>query len=45
MPSNALTTSYKVAHTCTSRIAKCKEPHTIGEELIIPAALDEPYDR
>jgi len=22
-----------------------KEPHTIGEELILPAAVDEPYDR
>jgi hypothetical protein len=27
---------YKVAH----RIAKCKTPHTIPEELILPAAAD-----
>lgn len=27
---------YKVSH----HIAKCKKPHTIGEELILPAALD-----
>jgi len=33
-----LLASYKVAHTC--RFAKCKEPHTIGEELVLPAAED-----
>jgi hypothetical protein len=31
-----LLASYKVAH----RIAKCKKPHTITEELILSAAVD-----
>jgi len=44
MPRNALLESYKVAR----RIVKCKEPHIIAEELILPTAVDnygEPYER
>jgi hypothetical protein len=36
IPSNTLLASYKVSH----RIAKCKKPHKITEELILPAAVD-----
>jgi hypothetical protein len=36
IPSNALLAYFKVAH----RIGKCMKPHTIAEELILPAALD-----
>jgi len=36
VPSKVLLASFKVAH----RIAKCKKPHTVGETLILPAAVD-----
>lgn len=36
VPSKALLASFKVSH----KIAKCKKPHTIGETLILPAAVD-----
>jgi hypothetical protein len=32
----ALIASYKVSY----KIARCKKPHTIGEELILPAAIE-----
>ena len=35
-PAKAQLASFKVAY----RIAKCKKPHTIVEELVLPAVLD-----
>lgn len=36
MNEKALLASYKVSY----KIARCKKPHTIGEELILPAAIE-----
>ena len=36
IPTKAQLASLKVVH----RIAKCKKPHTIAEELILPVAND-----
>jgi hypothetical protein len=36
IPSNALLAFYKL----TYRIAKCKKPHSITEELVLPATVD-----
>ena len=36
VPSNASLASYHVSY----RIAKCKKTHTIGETLVLPAAID-----
>ena len=30
----------KASHMVALRIAKCKKPHTIGENLILPSAQD-----
>ena len=35
-PSKALLASHQVRH----RIAKCKKPHSIAKEIILPSAID-----
>ena len=36
VPANAQLASYKAAY----RVAQCKKPHTIAEELLLPCAMD-----